>query len=224
MKWDLVKLSRKYTKYQLQKLVNHTPIFQKCLVCQEKFDAQSYVFRKTAIYLYVKKTCSDKCKRIFGGQKNKKIFKKYICESCQQPFIPHKAKPHQRFCTKKCRGRLLRGRKRPEVQQWVHKISIPKNSISKWGTEWLNQFELTHREHIIIVNGIRYRVDGFNQTTNTIYEYFGSFWHGNPIIYKSDDVNPVCKKTFGQLYNETIIRIKNLKEAGYTVITEWSGK
>ena len=31
--------------------------------------------------------------------------------------------------------------------------------------------------------------------TNTIFEYHGDFWHGNPKIYKPDDMNNVSKRT-----------------------------
>ena len=40
-------------------------------------------------------------------------------------------------------------------------------------------------------------------------------------IYKSTDINPLTKKTFGELYDETIKRENIIKNAGYNLITIW---
>lgn len=220
--WDYEKLSLKYTSKQLDKLRGHVAIMQTCPVCNNVFDAQSYVFRPTAIYPTVRATCSDTCKRTFGGRKNKRVVRDYVCEGCKQAFVPHPKKPHQKFCTKQCRGNILKGQPRPEVQAWVHKLVPPRGSISIEGTQWLSQFELTHTEHVIRLNHMTVRVDGFNSHTNTVYEYLGSFWHGNPAVYNADHINPVTKCTFGQLYSNTMARLDALRDSGFNVIVEWS--
>jgi hypothetical protein len=65
------------------------------------------------------------------------------------------------------------------------------------------------------------KFDGYDSKTNTVYEFLGNFWHGNPEIYNQDDVNPVNKKKFGDLYKNTIERENNIKNAGYNLITIW---
>lgn len=222
--WDITKLSQKYTPYQIQKIQKHQPVWKNCPVCGVTFDAQSYIFRVTAIYPRINETCSSKCKRIYGGRKNKKVFKSYVCKGCDLPFVPHKNKPHQQFCNKKCRGLFLRGKDRPEVQKWIHKLQPPKNSISQQGTKWLSQYNITHTEHIITVGTTKYRVDGYDENTNTVYEFLGSFWHGNPAVYNANDIHPVCKVPFGMLYQQTITRIKLLEQAGYNVVIAWSNR
>lgn len=219
--WDFETLSRKYTSKQLEKLRTHTPKVKACPVCNTTFDAQSYVFRPTAIYPFERHTCSDTCKRIYGGRKNKRIVRDYVCASCNTPFTPHKSKPRQRFCTKLCRGLLLRGSKRPDVQRWVHKLIPPRNSISERGTKWLDELGVPLREHTIVIGNRSYRVDGYDPSTNTVYEYLGSFWHGNPEKHSALDVNPVVQKTFGELYNATIERLNNIRNAGYVVVYTW---
>lgn len=67
----------------------------------------------------------------------------------------------------------------------------------------------------------RYKADGYALQTNTIYEFMGSYWHGNPKIYKSDEFNNVAKKTMGELYKKTISRENEIKKLGYTVVTIW---
>lgn len=74
------------------------------------------------------------------------------------------------------------------------------------------------------VNGTMFRADGYCESTNTIYEFYGCYYHG-------------CKKCFSNkiycfseldkhkrnidLYNETIIREKIIKEKGYNIVSIW---
>ncbi len=57
-----------------------------------------------------------------------------------------------------------------------------------------------------------YKVDGYSQCLNKVYEFHGDYWHGNPKKFKPDDVNKVCDKQFKVLYNHTKARINKLKE------------
>ena len=225
MKYEITDhLREKYSNFQLDKLKNHTPSIKICPECDTTFDAKSYIFRPTAIYERINEFCSPNCRKFGAGRKNKKVFKEYICSNCNEEFIPHKKKPHQQFCSHKCYTLSLKGVSRPEVQRWVHKLHPPKNSVSDWETKWLSQFNLTHTQHIVTLDGRNYRVDGYNEHNNIIYEYLGSFWHGNPKIYNPSDINPVCKKSFGELYQKTIDRIAKFESKGYTVVYEWSSR
>ena len=99
-------------------------------------------------------------------------------------------------------------------------------SISKKSQIWLNKIEKENnikltRELLVKINNRKFVVDGFYKSTNTIYEYYGDYWHGNPKCYKSYMINKVIKKTFGELYNKTMEREKCLTENGYKLITKW---
>lgn len=65
-----------------------------------------------------------------------------------------------------------------------------------------------------------YRADGFTYP-NKIFEFHGDFYHGNPNRYDPNDVNPVCKQTFGDLYLKTLRKEKALKELGYDLHVMW---
>lgn len=99
------------------------------------------------------------------------------------------------------------------------------NSIhySKAEIEWLNllNVNLEFRQCKIIVCDKVFIVDAFDPCTNTIYEFFGDYWHGNPEKYKSENFNKKVKKTFGELYENTISRIKLFKEFEYNIIYVW---
>jgi hypothetical protein len=96
--------------------------------------------------------------------------------------------------------------------------------ISKASKRWLDELGVERREVKLNVNfGKRkfIRADGFDPKTNTVYEFLGDFWHGNPRVYNQNSKNPVSKKIFGQLYNQTLLRFEKLKTAGYNIVYVW---
>ena len=56
---------------------------------------------------------------------------------------------------------------------------------------------------------------------NVVYEFLGDFWHGNPKKYKSDDINVVVGKKFGELFEETNNRLTFIKDKGFLVNYIW---
>lgn len=89
--------------------------------------------------------------------------------------------------------------------------------VGKSESRWLDKLGITIRQHPI---GVCF-VDGFDPATNTVYEFLGDFWHGNPNLYSPFDINPRNKKSFADLYNATINRFDYLNKLGYTVIYIW---
>jgi hypothetical protein len=82
---------------------------------------------------------------------------------------------------------------------------------------WLDSLNIEKRQFKIG----KYFVDGYDPVTNTVYEFNGDFWHGNPNKYNLNDVNIINKKTFGELYENTLDKEKKLIELGYNVISIW---
>jgi hypothetical protein len=69
----------------------------------------------------------------------------------------------------------------------------------------------------------RYKADGYCKETNTIYEFHGDCWHGNPILFKSDECcHPFDSEvTAGALYTKTISRENEIRELGYNLVVLW---
>lgn len=72
------------------------------------------------------------------------------------------------------------------------------------------------------IPGTRYRADGF--ANNTVYEFHGDYWHGNPKFYDQDAINPSSGKTFGQLYRNTVNKKKMIVEKGYSYVHIWESQ
>ena len=88
---------------------------------------------------------------------------------------------------------------------------------------WLSSLNIVglERQKFIKSNNKKYCVDGFDANTNTIYEFYGDFWHGNPNVFPATKLNTVNNKTCGQLYLETIERTKIFIANGYNVVEMW---
>ena len=116
----------------------------------------------------------------------------------------------------------------PFSQSAVHHLNgrgCPKCSpiISKMEIQWLDSLSIPqdYRHKTIFIEGTRLIVDAFDPVSNTIYEFYGDYWHGNPKKYKSDDINTRNKTTFGELYKKTIARREKILKHGYSIIEKW---
>lgn len=77
----------------------------------------------------------------------------------------------------------------------------------------------SNQEHQI--KNTKWKADGYCKETNTIYEFHGDFWHGNPKCYLETDKNNVSNKTMGYLYKKTLEREQKIKDLGYNLIVMW---
>lgn len=97
------------------------------------------------------------------------------------------------------------------------------NNSSKKEQAWLDSLSipLEKRNVQLKINGKNFKPDAFDPDSNTIYEFYGDFWHGNPKRFCSDHINHMNGKKFGDLYKQTLLRENYLKACGFKVITCW---
>ena len=103
---------------------------------------------------------------------------------------------------------------------------------SKLGIEWLNYMKvrdncsIQHNENPErggehrIKNSL-YHADGYCDETLTIYEFHGSYWHGDPKLYSPEKLNAHIGKSFGELYQNTLKKMEHCWENGYIVKECW---
>ena len=103
---------------------------------------------------------------------------------------------------------------------------------SKMQIKWLkikNIVDNTYIEHILNKGEYKIKeigkrginVDGYSKELNKVYEFNGDYWHGNPKKYNEHNINPTNKKTYGELYDNTKMRISKIKDLGYIVEEMW---
>lgn len=113
----------------------------------------------------------------------------------------------------------------------------PKCSLyqhSKKSIRWLNyragvdDVLIDHFENVgeYKIPGTRYKADSYCRDTNTIYEFQGDAFHGNPKKFKSGDkCHPFDKNiTAGALLKRTQRKIDTLKKLGYIIIIAWESE
>jgi G:T-mismatch repair DNA endonuclease (very short patch repair protein) len=96
---------------------------------------------------------------------------------------------------------------------------------SKKEADWLNKLGIPndkdHRGVSIKYPGHRLVVDGFIPETNTVYEFYGDYWHGNLNVFDGDKLNSQVGKTFKELNDKVVKREELLKSDGYNIVSIW---
>lgn len=96
-----------------------------------------------------------------------------------------------------------------------HGISKLEQDILKW---------FPQAKTSVLIRGFHnkiYIVDGYIEADKEIIEILGGFWHGDLRLYKPTDINPQCKKTMLQLYQETKARFQMFQQMGYKIRFIW---
>ncbi|CAB4122839.1 hypothetical protein UFOVP29_79 [uncultured Caudovirales phage] len=102
-------------------------------------------------------------------------------------------------------------------------ICAKGKTSSKIGHQWLNSLNIDSllREYTLPKTEKKYVVDGYDPSTNTVYEFLGDYWHGNPKVYSENDFMKSKKKYFHELFRQTMNRFAEITDAGYNLIYIW---
>ena len=103
------------------------------------------------------------------------------------------------------------------------------DNFSKMSIMWLNymsnganiQHALNGGEKALTIGDKTYKVDGFCEETNTVYEFYGCFWHGCPNCYKPNIINSKSQRDMGTLNDQTIGKRDTIKNAGYNHVSTY---
>ena len=94
------------------------------------------------------------------------------------------------------------------VRGWKNRINQSKVAI-EWLT-WCQQQQVPSLQHAsnageYRIPGTQFHVDGFDVTTNTVYEFHGCFWHGCPRHYPNRHETHLrhCDRTMQDVYETT---------------------
>ena len=111
------------------------------------------------------------------------------------------------------------------VRGWKNKINQSKVAI-EWLTWCQKQTQtIQHADNAgeYCIPGTNLYVDGFDVTTNTIYEFHGCYWHGCPRCHPNRHETHVrhFDRSMQDVYETTQQRIQHFREQGYTVVEMW---
>lgn len=91
--------------------------------------------------------------------------------------------------------------------------------VSKTETKWLDSLAVKERQYWL--KDVKYKVDGYDPATKTVYLYHGRFWHGCPETYDPEMIHPIVKIPMKELYERTMYYENKIKEAGYNLVIKW---
>jgi hypothetical protein len=96
--------------------------------------------------------------------------------------------------------------------QWLESVALSESVFIQHA---LNEGEYS-------IPSTRYKADGYCAETNTIYEFHGDCFHGNPSVFESHiKCNPFSELTAGELYQKTIEREEHIISLGYNLVVIW---
>lgn len=96
-----------------------------------------------------------------------------------------------------------------------------QSKISKSETLWLDDLNIKIRQYRIQINDCYLFADGYDEKTNTIYEFFGDYWHCNPLKYKADYYNQRTYKTAKETWERDKQYFNTLRKLGYNIKFVW---
>lgn len=103
---------------------------------------------------------------------------------------------------------------------WLNTI-MTKSQSDGVGKEGIKiKHALNGGEHTVDIGIYKFSFDGYCKETNTVYEFYGDRWHGNPRVYRPEDL-VVGNKTANELYLRTKWREEQILKAGYNLVTMW---
>jgi hypothetical protein len=106
-----------------------------------------------------------------------------------------------------------------KAQKAAWKSRKPGPFVSHKEKRWLDEIGVGDRQYWL--EDVKYKVDGYDAETNTVYLYHGRFWHGCPETYDPEMIHPVIKLPMKDLYEKTMIYENKIREAGYNLIVKW---
>ena len=87
----------------------------------------------------------------------------------------------------------------------------------------LKNITIQHAENDgeFVIPNTRYKADGYCLETNTVYEFHGDYWHGNPKLFPTEEFNKTTKCCFGELYQKTLEREQQVRDLGFHLVVMW---
>lgn len=114
------------------------------------------------------------------------------------------------------------------VEKFVEEVTKKRSGYSRVCIQWLDsisdKIQHAEREGEFRIPGTGYLADGYDPATNTIYEFHGSYWHGDPKVYAPDEFNKTTSCTFGELYQKTLKKEQIIKDLGYNLVVMWESE
>ncbi|GAV09635.1 hypothetical protein RvY_19139 [Ramazzottius varieornatus] len=110
---------------------------------------------------------------------------------------------------------------REEEVELVHRPSKRASSVKaqRWLRMMADEDNVIEMETEVHIGS--YYVDGFDNDTSTVYEFYGCLHHGHDTHTRPETVHPWLKQSMGDLFRRTMARERQIIQLGYRVKSIW---
>ncbi len=134
---------------------------------------------------------------------------KIYCKKCKEYFI---ITPNKHIGGRGC-IRCSKYKQYSEISiKWLKNIEKYESIKIQKGTDINGEYRIPNTN---------LKCDGFCHENNTIYEFHGDFWHGNPKFFNPNDIHPIIKQKYGKIFWKTLHKELLLRRLGYNYICIW---
>ena len=191
--------------------------------CKERYGVES-ALQSPFIHQKQKQTCKEKYGVEYAAQKHFKNLDKLSVEFIKENFVEGKKfdiyKIKEFFNIKgSAKSAVIN-----EIILSLKEEGYRQRTIFVAEDNFLDEIETslntTLTRQYRIPNTI-FKSDGYDPKTNTIYEFLGDYWHGNPKLYDFDKVNVNAGFSFKELNQKTFERFDEIKKLGYNIKYVW---
>ena len=109
----------------------------------------------------------------------------------------------------------------PECEKAKPKVKNSCVNGSKPANAWLDSLGIDLVREFRLPEKRTRPVDGYCIETNTIYQFHGDYYHGNPVIYEPSAFSKKHNKTFGELYEHSCRMDQEIIDFGYNLVVMW---
>lgn len=147
--------------------------YKTCVSCGERFYVPLCRTSKAI-------TCSVDCANEYQSRNKVHL----VCDTCKKEFVRSPSFKSQKYCSIECRNKSKEFRKRLVKMNADQNMNFP-NKFETAAYKLLSDLQIDFiPQHIV---GDKFTVDAFIPTTNTVIQFDGDYWHGNPVMYPNPD-------------------------------------
>ena len=173
------------------------------------------LYRRSVLYGYQCISCSEKT-RLLNNEQFVKLAEEIHSLKYDYHQVQYKKSRTKILIICKLHGKFLQ-----TPNDHLSGCGCPRcsNTISKDEIKFLDFLNIKQENRQVKIGN--YKVDGVDKETNTIYEFLGDYWHGNPSKFDPDSIHPKLHKPYKLLHSETMNKLISLKRRGYNVKYIW---
>ena len=193
--------------------------------CKERYGVES-ALQNPFIQEKMKQTCKERYGVEHPSQKHFKNMDKLNVDFIKENFIEGKKfdidKIREFFNIKGCTNSVFN-----EIIISLKEEGYRQRTIFVAEDTFLDEIEMslnTTLKRQYRIPNTTFKTDGYDPKNNTIYEFLGDYWHGNPKVHDFDKVNDKNGFSFKELNQKTFERFDEIKKLGYTIKYVWENE